>query len=235
LCGATLDTPRCAQSLAAFTTEKRRVLTLFSFFRSSASWRVRICLALKGVSHELVPINLRDAAADRPEYRKLNPQGFVPTLLTEEGALIQSLTIIEYLESLYPAPALLPRAPIERARVRSMAALIACDIHPLNNLRVLEYLRKSLGLDEVKITAWYHHWVNEGLVALEQMVTVHGGEYCFGCSITLADICLVPQMYNARRFAVDLAPFPKLRAIDSRLRSLSAFTDSAPEKQLDAV
>jgi maleylpyruvate isomerase len=116
-----------------------------------------------------------------------------------------------------------------------MAALIACDIHPLNNLRVLQYLRKSLSLDELAITAWYRHWVDEGLQALEQMVTVYGGEFCFGRRVTLADVCLVPQMYNARRFAVDLAPYPRLLAIDSRLQSLSAFTDSAPEKQIDAV
>ena len=211
------------------------MVTLYSYFRSSASWRVRICLALKGVSYTLAPVNLRDAARDGPEYRALNPQGFVPTLLTEDGALTQSLAIIEYLESLYPEPALLPIAPIDRARVQAMAALIASDIHPLNNLRVLNYLRKSLSLDEQKVTAWYQHWVNEGLLALEHMVTASGGEYCFGRRITLADVCLVPQMYNARRFAVDLAPYPRLQAIDSRLQSLFAFTDSAPEKQIDAV
>jgi maleylacetoacetate isomerase len=211
------------------------MLTLYSFFRSSASWRVRICLALKGVSYTLVPVNLRDAARDSPEYRALNPQGFVPTLVTEEGALTQSLAVIEYLESLYPEPALLPIAPIDRARVQAMAALIASDIHPLNNLRVLNYLRKSLSLDEQKITAWYQHWVHEGLQALEHMVTAYGGEYCFGRRITIADVCLVPQMYNARRFAVDLAPYPRLQAIDSRLQSLSVFTDSAPDKQIDAV
>jgi maleylpyruvate isomerase len=211
------------------------VLTLYSFFRSSASWRVRICLALKGVSYTLAPVNLRDAAREEREYRALNPQGFVPTLLTEEGPLTQSLAIIDYLESLHPEPALLPLAPIDRARVQAMAALIACDIHPLNNLRVLQYLRKPLSLDEQKITAWYQHWVEEGLQALEQMVTAYGGEYCFGRRITLADVCLVPQVYNARRFAVDLAPYPMLQAIDSRLQSLSAFSDSAPEKQIDAL
>ena len=211
------------------------MLTLYSFFRSSASWRVRICLALKGVSYTLAPVNLRAAVRDEPQYRDLNPQGFVPTLLTEEGPFIQSLAIIDYLESLHPEPALLPAAAIDRARVQAMAAVIASDIHPLNNLRVLNYLRKSLSLDEQKITAWYQHWVEEGLQALEQMVTAQGGEYCFGGRITLADVCLVPQMYNARRFAVDLAPYPRLQAIDSRLQLLSAFADTAPEKQIDAV
>jgi maleylacetoacetate isomerase len=211
------------------------VLTLYSFFRSSASWRVRICLALKGIHYQIVPLNLRASAKDLPEYRELNPQGFVPTLITEEGALSQSLSIIEYLESLYPEPPLLPLARFARAQVQAMAALIASDIHPLNNLRVLNYLRTTLGHAEAEITAWYQHWVNEGLQALEQMVAVHGGTYCFGERITLADVCLVPQMYNARRFAVDIAPFPTLRSIDSHLQSLAAFADSAPEKQVDAA
>jgi maleylacetoacetate isomerase len=211
------------------------VLTLYSFFRSSASWRVRICLALKGVSYQVVPISLRDSAKDSPEYRALNPQGFVPTLITEEGALSQSLAIIECLESLYPEPSLLPSAAFARARVQAMAQLISCDIHPLNNLRVLNYLRTSLGTSEAQISAWYQHWVDEGLAALEQMVRAHGGTYCFGDRITLADACLVPQMYNARRFAVDLTPYSKLRSIDSHLQSLPAFADSAPEKQIDAA
>jgi maleylacetoacetate isomerase len=211
------------------------VLTLYSFLRSSASWRVRICLALKGISYQVVPINLRDPAKDLPEYRALNPQGFVPTLITEEGSLSQSLAIIDYLDSKYPEPPLLPRASTARARVQAMAQLIACDIHPLNNLRVLNYLRTSLGTSEPQISAWYQHWVHEGLAALEQIVSAYGGTYCFGDQITLADTCLVPQMYNARRFAADLTPYPKLRSIDSHLQSLPAFADSAPEKQIDAA
>jgi maleylacetoacetate isomerase len=219
-------------------TKRRKdksVLTLHSFFRSSASWRVRICLALKGISYQMVPINLRDPAKDLPEYRALNPQGFVPTLITEEGSLIQSLAIIDYLDSKYSEPPLLPRASIARARVQAMANLIACDIHPLNNLRVLNYLRTSLGTSEPQISAWYRHWVEEGLAALEQMVRAYGGTYCYGVRITLADICLAPQMYNARRFAVDLTPYPTLRSIDLHLQSLPAITESAPEKQIDAA
>lgn len=211
------------------------MLKLYSFFRSSASWRVRICLALKGIHYEVIPINLRDTAKDLPEYRALNPQGFVPTLVTEEGAMSQSLPIVEYLETMYPEPPLLPRNPSARATVQAMAAIIACDIHPLNNLRVLNYLRKTLGHDEAQITAWYQHWVHEGLQALESMVAAHGGLYCFGDRVSLADICLVPQFYNARRFAVDVARYPALLAIDSRLQSLPAFANSAPEMQIDAI
>ena len=135
------------------------MLKLYSYFRSSASWRVRICLALKGVDYEVIPINLRDAARDLPDYRALNPQGLVPTLITNECALSQSLPIVEYLESIYPEPPLLPRGPFARAQVQAMATLIACDIHPLNNLRVLNYLRTKCGHDEAQITAWYQHWV----------------------------------------------------------------------------
>ena len=211
------------------------MLKLYSFFRSSASWRVRICLALKGIHYEVIPINLRDTDRDLPQYRALNPQGFVPTLVTEEGAMSQSLPIVEYLETMYPEPPLLPRNPGARATVQAMAALIACDIHPLNNLRVLNYLRKTLGHDEAQITAWYQHWVHEGLQALESMVAAHGGLYCFGDRVSLADICLVPQFYNARRFAVDVTRYPALLAIDSRLQSLPAFANSAPEMQIDAI
>ncbi len=211
------------------------MLTLYSFFRSSASWRVRICLALKGIRYDLVPINIRDAAKDSPEYRTLNPQGFVPTLTTETGSLSQSLAIIEYLDSIYPEPPLLPIAPIARARVQAMAELIACDIHPLNNLRVLNYLRTVLRIDEIQVSAWYQHWVKEGLAALEKMVRAYGATYCFGVRITLADVCLVPQMYNARRFGVDLTPYPTLREIDLHLQSIPAIAESAPEKQIDAA
>jgi maleylpyruvate isomerase len=211
------------------------LLKLYSFFRSSASWRVRICLYLKGIHYEVIPMNLRDTARDLPQYRALNPQGFVPTLVTDQGAMSQSLPIVEYLETMYPEPPLLPRDPVARAKVQAMAALIACDIHPLNNLRVLNYLRKTLGHDEAQITAWYQHWVHEGLQALEPMVAANGGLYCFGDRVSLADICLVPQFYNARRFAVDVTRYPVLLAIDSRLQSLPAFANSAPEKQIDAI
>jgi maleylacetoacetate isomerase len=217
------------------TQQEKYVLKLYSFFRSSASWRVRICLALKGISYEVIPIDLRDTAKDLPPYRALNPQGFVPTLMTEDGAMSQSLPIVEYLETMFPEPPLLPRNPRDRANVQAMAALIASDIHPINNLRVLNYLRKRLGHDEAQISDWYQHWVHEGLQALEPMVMAHGGLYCFGDHVSLADICLVPQLYNARRFAVDITRYPALVAIDSRLQSLPAFANSAPEKQIDAV
>jgi len=211
-------------------------MKLYTYFRSSAAYRVRIALNLKGVTPEVVPIDLRPGAHRQPDYLARNPQGLIPAL-EDGGAVIgQSLAIIEYLEEIYPRPSLLPRSPLERARVRSMALAIACDIHPLNNLRVLNYLRSPLGHDESGVQAWYRHWIAEGLRALEEEAKRASGDgrHMFGGEMTLADVCLVPQMFNARRFKCDLEPYPTLRAICSHLETMPAFARAAPDAQPDA-
>jgi maleylacetoacetate isomerase/maleylpyruvate isomerase len=211
-------------------------MKLYTYFRSSAAYRARIALNLKGVTHEAVPIDLRPGAHRLPEYLAVNPQGLVPAL-EDGGAVIgQSLAIIEYLEEAYPLPPLLPRAPLDRARVRSLALAIACDIHPLNNLRVLNYLRSPLAHDDARVNAWYRHWIAEGFRALEEEAKRASGDgrHMFGAEVTLADVCLVPQMFNARRFKCDVEPFPTLRAICSHLETLPAFAQAAPDAQPDA-
>jgi maleylpyruvate isomerase len=211
---------------------------LYSYFRSSAAYRVRIALALKGLSCEYRPVDLRlPVSAQRSaEFLAVNPQGLVPVLIDGEHTITQSLAIIEYLDELHPQPPLLPRAAAERAQVRSLALAIACDIHPLNNSRVLEYLRGTLGEDERTVNAWYSHWVGRGLEALEACArhTSGDGRYLFGTGVTLADVVLVPQMYNARRFKCDVEPYPTLRAISAHLEALPEFARAAPEAQPDA-
>ena len=211
-------------------------MKLYTYYRSSAAYRVRIALGLKGIAYEAVPTHLRHGEHMKPEFRAVNPQGLVPVLDDGGTTLTQSLAIIEYLEETHPEPPLLPKAPTDRARVRSMALTIACEIHPLNNLRVLNYLRGSLGLNDERVTAWYRHWIAEGLQSLEQQARElsRDGKHMFGASVTLADVCLVPQMYNARRFNCDLEPYPTLRAIDGYLQTLPAFAAAAPEAQPDA-
>jgi maleylpyruvate isomerase len=208
---------------------------LHSFFRSSAAWRVRIALALKGIDATIVPHNFRHDEQSSPEYLILNPQGLVPTLEIDDLMLTQSLAIIEYLDETRPETPLLPVDAFDRARVRAMAQIIACDIHPIDNLRVLNALRADFGADDAAVGAWYRRWVDAGFVALEALAGHGDGRYCFGSDVTLADICLVPQMYNARRFSTDLAPYPRLVAIDAYLANLPAFADTAPELQPDAV
>ena len=212
-------------------------MRLYSYFRSSAAYRVRIALALKNLPFETLPVHLLNGGGEQlgPLYRKLNPQALVPTLETEDGVLTQSLAIIEYLEETHPEPALLPRDPFERARVRAFALAIACEIHPLNNLRVLNKLRADFGADQKKIEAWYCHWIGGGLSALETMVEAKAAVkgVCFGQEPGLADICLVPQMANARRYACDLSAAPKLLAIDAALRQRPEFRVAAPEAQPD--
>jgi maleylacetoacetate isomerase len=210
-------------------------VTLYSFFRSSAAYRVRIAFNLKGLSYETVAIHLqREGGLNRkPAYRAINPQMRVPALELDSGELItQSLAIIEYLDEVHPQPPLLPRDSIERAQVRSLALLVACDIHPLNNVGPLRYLKNELGQDQSKIDAWYGHWVREGFDALEAMV--RPGPYAFGAEVTLADICLVPQVANARRLKVPLDSYPKIVAIDAACAELSAFEEARPENQPDA-
>lgn len=211
-------------------------MVLNTFFRSSAAWRVRIALHLKGLEYRSVYRNFRENAQRAPDHLALNPQGLVPTLVVEGTALSQSLAIIEYLDEIHPAPRLLPDDPVGRAQVRAMAAIVASDIHPIGNLRVLQYLRTRFGQDEEAVADWYRHWVGEGFGALEQLAQAQGDRrHCHGDRISLADICLVPQMYNARRFRADLSPYPVLRAIDARLADTPAFAETAPERQPDAV
>jgi maleylacetoacetate isomerase len=212
-------------------------MKLHSFFRSSAAYRVRIALEIKGLAYETVAHHLRKGEQRNPEYRVLNPQALVPTLEDAGYVLTQSLAIIEYLEEAYPkTPRLLPSDPAARAIVRAMSLAIACDVHPLNNLRVLDYLKSAIGQSQEATDVWYRHWIGEGFAALEELVRQHsrGSRHCFGDGVTMADACLVPQMYNARRFQTDLTPYPTLVAISGSLETLPAFAAARPEAQPDA-
>ena len=212
-------------------------MKLYSYFRSSAAYRVRIALNLKGLSFETIPIHLQKDGGQnlKPEYRAVNPQMKVPTLALPGDVLTQSLAIIEYLNEIYPKPPLLPADPVERAKVRAFAQLIACDIHPLNNVAPLRYLKNKLGQDQAAIDAWYHHWIIEGFNALETMIQpIRSGPYAFGAEVTLADICLVPQVANARRLKVPLDQFPRIVAVDAACAKLPAFDKARPEQQPDA-
>jgi len=212
-------------------------MKLYTFWRSSAAYRARIALNFKGIGAEPVPVHLRRHEQGAAAYLARNPQGLVPALELDDGALIaQSLALIEYLEETHPQPALLPREPLARAQVRSLAYNIACDIHPLNNLRVLQYLKQPLGHPQATIDSWYRHWIGVGFAGLEQLARrcSADGRHLHGSTVTLADVCLVPQVYNARRFDCDLAPYPTLVSIDAALSQLPAFAAAAPERQADA-
>jgi maleylpyruvate isomerase len=211
-------------------------MKLFGYYRSSAAYRVRIALNLKGMPVDHRFVHLRKGEQSSPEYGALNPQGLVPLVIDGPNVLTQSLAIIEYLEETQPEPALLPKAPLERARVRSIAQAIASDIHPLNNLRVLRYLVGPLKVSDEAKNEWYRHWVVEGLTALERSLTPAAGTgtFCHGDKPTLADICLVPQVYNAERADVDLSLFPRITKIVAACRELRAFQDADPAKQADA-
>ena len=213
------------------------MLKLYTYFRSSAAYRVRIALNLKGLDYDSAPVHLlRDGGEQRrAQYTALNPQGLVPMLQDDTLVLTQSLAIIEYLEELRPVPPLLPNTRAGRARVRAIAMLIACDIHPLNNLRVLQYLEHDLGVEESQRHRWYQHWIEDGFAALERMLPEGGGLYCHGDTPTLADCCLVPQVANALRFHVPLNHYPRLLAVYQRCQDLEAFKRAAPESQSDAV
>ncbi|MEE3626121.1 maleylacetoacetate isomerase [Nitrospirillum sp. BR 11752] len=216
------------------------LLTLYTYFRSSAAYRVRIALNLKGLTAEQVPVHLlRDGGEQlKPDYLALNPQGQLPTLAVTDDSrfhlLTQSLAIVEYLDEVHPIPPLLPADPILRAQARAVALAIACDIHPLNNLRVQKYLKGEMGVDEERAGRWVRHWMETGLAAVEAMVRPHAGRFCVGDTPGLADLTLVPQMFNARRFNADLSACPTLVAIDAAARDLPAFADAAPERQGDA-
>jgi len=210
-------------------------MKLYSYFRSSAAYRVRIALNLKGLAYETVPVHLVKEGGHnrRPEFRAVNPQMRVPALVVPTGdVLIQSLAIIEYLEETHPEPPLLPKDPIARAKVRGLADIIACDIHPLNNTSPLRYLKREMHQEQSAIDAWYHHWVIEGFEALEALVTP--GPYAWGSAVTLADVFLVPQVNNARRLKVPLDKFPKIVAIEAACLALPAFDRARPENQPDA-
>ncbi|HUA26147.1 MAG TPA: maleylacetoacetate isomerase [Steroidobacteraceae bacterium] len=211
-------------------------MKLYTYFRSSAAFRVRIALNLKGIDYESSAVDLRPAAHRQQEYLALNPQGLIPALADGGTVISQSLAVIEYLEESHPSPPLLPRSPRDRARVRSMALAVACDMHPLNNLRVLNYLRSQLGQDEAAVDTWYRHWIAEGFRGLEEEARRASGDgrHMFGSEVTLADVCIVPQMFNARRFKCNVEPFPTLRTICAHLETLSAFARAAPDAQPDA-
>jgi len=210
-------------------------VTLYTYFRSSAAYRVRIALNLKGLTPDMVSIHLQKQGGlnRKPEFRAINPQMRIPALKLDSGdVLIQSLAIIEYLDEVHPQPPLLPRDGLERAKVRALAQVIACDIHPLNNTSPLRYLKNELGQPQERIDAWYRHWVVEGFEAVEALIGL--GRYAFGNEVTLADVCLVPQVYNARRFNVSLERFPRIVAVDAACRELPAFEQARPENQADA-
>jgi maleylacetoacetate isomerase len=213
-------------------------LRLYTYWRSSAAYRVRIALAVKGLAYESVPRHLlRDGGQHRQaDYLATNPQGLVPALEHDGYVVTQSLAICEYLDEVFPQPPLLPADPRGRAAVRAMALAIACDIHPLNNLSVQQYLRTELGQRDDGVTRWAQHWIARGFAALEQLLARHSsdGRYCYGDTVTLADACLVPQVYNARRVQLDLGAYPRLTAVARHLEALPAFAAARPEAQPDA-
>ncbi|MFZ3237534.1 MAG: maleylacetoacetate isomerase [Stellaceae bacterium] len=210
-------------------------MKLYGFFRSSAAFRVRIALNLKGLSYESASIHLRHNDQGRPEYREVNPQGLVPALETDGHTLIQSLAIIEYLDETHPDPPLLPAAPAERARVRALADIVACDIHPINNLRVLRYLSRNFGRDEDDIGGWYNHWIDAGFQALEALLAPdpRTGVFCHGDRPGLADLALVPQVVNAERYQLDMSPYPTIARIYQRCMTLPPFQAAHPNNQPD--
>lgn len=213
-------------------------MKLYSYFRSSAAYRVRIALNLKNLPYEYAPVHLlRDGGEQlKPEYRRLNPDAILPTLVDDGHVMQQSLAIIEYLEETHPEPPLLPKAPTDRAYVRSVALQVACEIHPVNNLRVLKYLKHTLGVGDEAKDAWYRHWIEAGFTTLEEHLAgdSHTGTFCFGDTPTMADVCLVPQVFNAQRFKIDVTRFPTIQRIHDQASQLDAFARAAPGVQPDA-
>jgi maleylpyruvate isomerase len=208
---------------------------LYTYFRASSPYRVRIALNLKGLNYDAIPIHLikEGGRHKTPEFRAVNPQMKLPALELDNGEILtQSLAIIEYLDETYPSPPFLPKDALARAKVRAAALAVACDIHPLNNVGPLRYLKNTLKHEQAEIDAWYHHWILEGFAALETMI--RPGPYAFGGAVTLADICIVPQVYNARRLKVPLDKFPNIVAVDAACLKLAAFDKARPENQPDA-
>lgn len=211
-------------------------MKLYSFFNSSTSFRVRIALALKGLDYDYAGVNLRGGEQGQPAYRELSPAGIVPVLVDGDLTLTQSLAIIDYLDQRYPEPRLLPEEPVLRARVLEVAQTIACEIHPIDNIRVLKYLTGKLGVSEEAKSAWYAHWVDEGLGAVERLLSKHPpSAYCFGDTPTLADCCLVPQVANAMRMGCDLSRFTRVLAVHEHCMRQPAFIAAAPQNQPDYV
>lgn len=203
----------------------------YEYWRSSAAYRVRIALNLKGVDYESRPVNLLESEQTSDEYRALNPLGFVPMLEIDGHRLTQSLAIINYLDLRYPNVPLIPASAADRAHVVAMSLTVACDIHPLNNLRVLKYLKNELGRSQEEVDAWYAHWISEGLPALEAMAMTQAGKFLFGDAPTGADVCLIPQLYNARRYNVPLDAYPTLLQAEENANKIEAFAAAHPDKQ----
>lgn len=209
-------------------------MQLHSFFNSSTSYRVRIALALKGLSYDYLPVNLRKLEQRAADYVARNPSAGVPLLIDGDTQLSQSLAIVDYLDATHPEPLLIPAGIPARARVLELSDAISCDIHPVNNMRILRYLQEVLGATEEQKTAWYHHWIREGLSAVEELLARHGhGAYCFGDAPTLADCCLVPQVANAQRMGCDLSAYPRILRIHEHCNAQPAFQQAAPAQQPD--
>ncbi len=210
-------------------------MILHSYWRSGAAYRLRIALNLKAVDYRTVPVHLirNGGEHNTTSYRAINPQGRVPSLVLDDGtALIQSPAIIEWLEETYSTPALLPKDPLARARIRGIAALIGCDIHPLGNVGPLKYLRKAFGADDAACAAWAGHWISQGFAGVEALI--EGGDFCFGKTVSMADVYLVPQVFAANRFKVPLDAFPKIARVAAHCATIEAFANAAPDKQPDA-
>jgi maleylacetoacetate isomerase len=212
-------------------------MKLYTYFRSSASYRVRIALAWKGLEHDAESVSLPKAEHQADGFRAVNVQGLVPALEDGGRVFIQSLAIIEYLEERYPKPPLLPASPADRAYVRAVSQIVACELHPLNNLRTLKHIRRTYGLDEDGVNAWYRHWIADGFGMLEGYLNRErrAGRYCYGDMVTMADCCLVPQVFNAKRYECDLAPYPTIVRIFEECMQLEAFSSTQPSRQADAV
>lgn len=208
-------------------------MKLYDYYRSTASYRVRIALNIKQIHYDMLPVHLVNQGGEQhaPDYLKLNPQGLVPTLEENGHMITQSLAIIEYLDEICPTPPLLPKTPLARAKARSLALIIACDMHPLNNLRVLKQLRTQFNASEEQVTSWYHLWLKEGFAAIEQhlLSRSHEGPFCCGSEVSIADICLIPQVYNAKRFNFSLTPYPLINTIYNLCMTLTSFHKAAPE------
>jgi len=208
---------------------------LYTYFRSSAAFRVRIALNLKGLAYEPAFVHLGKGEHRQPAYAAVNPQGLLPALEVDGALLAQSIAIMEYLEEAHPQPPLLPKHPLGRARVRSLSLLVACEIHPLNNPRVLKYVKNTLGHSQEEVDAWYRHWIADGLAKLEaELARIGTGRHCHGDAPSMADCCLVPQIFNARRFECDLKPYPTVTRVFDACMRLEAFDRAQPTKQPDA-
>lgn len=209
------------------------MLTLWGYFRSSAAYRLRIAMNYKGIPYQQKYVHLAKGEQGAPEFMAVNPQGLLPVLELEDGQhLTQSMAILEYLEEINPEPAILPKDAVARTKVRAVADIIACDIHPIDNLRVLKYLRGPLAQGDEAVNTWYRHWVKLGFDAIEDLI--EGGGYCFGGGVSLADICLLPQLYNAHRFKLSLDSYPKIKSVEDVCGSLKPFADAHPGVQQDA-